>query len=38
MTVESDRRVALNRDRVLRAALSLADEQGMKSLSMRKLG
>ena len=31
-------RAPLSRDRVLRAAVALADEQGMSSLSMRKLG
>jgi AcrR family transcriptional regulator len=31
-------RAPLNRDRVLRAAVALADEEGMSSLSMRKLG
>ena len=31
------RRVPLSRDRVLRAAVSLADEAGIESLSMRKL-
>jgi AcrR family transcriptional regulator len=31
------RRERLNRDRVLRAAISLADEAGMESLSMRRL-
>lgn len=31
-------RVPLSRDRVLRAAISLADESGIDSLSMRKLG
>ena len=32
------RRAPLNRDRVLRAAIKLADENGIESLSMRKLG
>ncbi len=32
------RRVPLNRERVLRAAVELADEGGIESLSMRKLG
>src|SRR5262245_61175621 len=32
------RRTPLNRDRVLRAAVALADETGIGSLSMRKLG
>lgn len=31
-------RVRLNRDRVLRAALTLADESGIEALTMRKLG
>jgi AcrR family transcriptional regulator len=31
-------RVPLNRDRVLRAALALADEAGIEALTMRKLG
>jgi AcrR family transcriptional regulator len=31
-------RAPLSRDRVLRAAVALADEEGMSSLSMRKLG
>ena len=38
MAVHADRRVPLNRDRVLHAAISLADEGGIESLSMRKLG
>ncbi|VAW06595.1 Transcriptional regulator, AcrR family, partial [hydrothermal vent metagenome] len=33
-----ERRKPLNRDRVLRAAVSLADRSGIESLSMRKLG
>lgn len=32
------RRVPLNRDQVLRAAVALADEGGIEALSMRKLG
>jgi AcrR family transcriptional regulator len=32
-----ERRVPLSRDRVLRAAISIADEGGLESLSMRKL-
>jgi AcrR family transcriptional regulator len=32
------KRAALNRDRVLRAAMRLADEGGLDSLSMRRLG
>ena len=35
--VESPRRVSLSRDRVLRAAVALADQAGIDSLSMRKL-
>jgi AcrR family transcriptional regulator len=35
--VEAVRRTPLNRDRVLRAAVALADETGIESLSMRKL-
>ena len=31
-------RIPLNRDRVLRAAVDFADEHGIRSLSMRKLG
>src|SRR3954453_10298502 len=31
-------RIPLNRDRILRAALELADEHGIEELSMRKLG
>jgi len=31
-------RAALTRERVLRAAISLADRNGIESLSMRKLG
>ncbi|HSV56474.1 MAG TPA: TetR/AcrR family transcriptional regulator C-terminal domain-containing protein [Magnetospirillaceae bacterium] len=31
-------RVSLTRERVLRAALAMADEQGVESLSMRRLG
>jgi AcrR family transcriptional regulator len=31
-------RIGLNRERVLRAAVAFADEQGIASLSMRKLG
>jgi AcrR family transcriptional regulator len=36
--MESAQRAPLNRDRVLRAAVAFADEEGMSSLSMRKLG
>src|SRR6202011_1775405 len=32
------RRAALTRERILRAAISLADRDGIESLSMRKLG
>ena len=35
--LEVDQRVRLNRDRVLRAAVSLADDIGIDSLSMRRL-
>jgi AcrR family transcriptional regulator len=35
--VETPRRVPLSRDRVLRAAVALADQAGIESLSMRKL-
>src|SRR5215467_15889182 len=34
---EAGRRAPLSRDRVLRAAVALADEAGIESLSMRKL-
>jgi AcrR family transcriptional regulator len=34
----ADRRVPLTRDRVLRAAIELADDAGIESVSMRKLG
>lgn len=33
-----ERRAPLSRDRVLRAAIALADEQGIEAVSMRKLG
>src|SRR5215469_8964078 len=36
--MEADRRVPLTRDRVLRAAIGLADQGGIGSLVMRKLG
>jgi AcrR family transcriptional regulator len=36
--MQADRRVPLSRDRVLRAAISLADDGGIGSLAMRKLG
>ena len=32
------RRTPLNRERVLRAAVALADESGLEALSMRRLG
>jgi len=35
---DSDERLPLSRDRILRAAVSFADEQGIAALSMRKLG
>jgi AcrR family transcriptional regulator len=35
--IEAPRRVPLSRDRVLRAAVALADDAGIESLSMRKL-
>jgi AcrR family transcriptional regulator len=35
---QEQRRIPLSRERVLRAALKLADEGGLESLSMRKLG
>jgi len=38
MALRTARRVPLNRDRVLRAAMRLVDEGGIESLSMRKLG
>ena len=37
-TLSAEPRVPLNRDRVLRAALALADQGGIEALSMRKLG
>jgi AcrR family transcriptional regulator len=36
--MRADRRVPLTRERVLEAAIALADEGGIESLSMRKLG
>jgi AcrR family transcriptional regulator len=36
--IEGQRRVRLNRNRVLQAAVSLADEAGIDELSMRRLG
>jgi AcrR family transcriptional regulator len=38
MAVQTGRRIPLNRDRVLQAAINLVDEGGIESLSMRKLG
>jgi AcrR family transcriptional regulator len=38
MALQTDRRIPLSRDRVLHAAMGLADESGVESLSMRKLG
>lgn len=38
MALRADRRAPLNRDRVLHAALSMVDDGGVESLSMRKLG
>jgi AcrR family transcriptional regulator len=35
---KAERRIPLNRERVLRAAIAFADEKGIESLSMRKLG
>jgi AcrR family transcriptional regulator len=35
---EAKRRAALTRERILRAAISLADRDGIEALSMRKLG
>src|SRR3954463_15115569 len=37
-TGDRAQRIPLNRERVLRAAVALADESGSESLSMRKLG
>ena len=37
-TAGAEPRVPLSRDRVLRAAIDLADESGIDALSMRKLG
>ena len=36
--IEAPRRVPLSRDRVLRAAVAIADNEGIESLSMRRLG
>src|SRR5436309_8815103 len=38
MATETTPRLPLSRDRILRAALELADEGGIDSISMRKLG
>jgi AcrR family transcriptional regulator len=38
MATETEPRLPLSRDRILRAALALADEQGIESVTMRKLG
>src|SRR5437016_2439454 len=38
MALQADRRIPLNRERVIQAAISLVDEGGIESLSMRKLG
>ena len=38
MATQTEPRLPLNRDRILRAALELADEGGIESLTMRKLG
>jgi AcrR family transcriptional regulator len=38
MATQTEPRLPLNRDRILHAALELADEGGIESLSMRKLG
>jgi len=38
MAAQPEPRLPLSRDRILRAALHLADEGGIESLSMRKLG
>ena len=38
MTTETEPRLPLSRDRILHAALELADEGGIESLTMRKLG
>jgi AcrR family transcriptional regulator len=37
MTPPAERRTPLSRERVLRAAVALADDAGIESLSMRKL-
>jgi AcrR family transcriptional regulator len=38
MDAQTEPRIALSRDRILRAALGLADEGGVDSLTMRKVG
>src|SRR2546423_1487625 len=38
MAVTKTERLPLSRDRILRAALELADEHGIESVTMRKLG
>src|SRR5215217_9245284 len=38
MAARTERRVPLTRERILAAALDLADENGIESLTMRKLG
>src|SRR4029078_12224064 len=38
MTAKTKARVPLSRERILRAALELADANGIESLSMRKVG
>src|SRR6266480_1481431 len=38
MATQTEPRLPLNRDRILQAALELADEGGIESLTMRKLG
>ena len=38
MATRTEPRVPLSRDRILRAALALADESGIEALTMRKLG
>jgi len=38
MAAEPEPRLPLSRERILRAALALADESGIESLTMRKLG
>src|ERR1700738_3469611 len=38
MAAEPEPRLPLSRDRILESALALADESGIESLTMRKLG